>query len=288
MHDTIPAFIITLTGAGYSTRTVAKYVNNLGLLNREVDLLLVTATDVERFLAVRRHSHTADSRKGFLTAFRAYYRWAAEKHVLDFDPTRDIRGIRTHPIIARLAPDDEIQLSLIGASPRDTAMILLARLGCLRLSEITNLDIRDREGDVLRVFGKGDKWRLVPVNDDLALALDVRERELGYVGAYFPGLKGPHMHHVSVNKIIARVTGWNPHSLRHAGATAAYRATGDLRAVQELLGHASLATTERYLHNDIEHVRAAAAGTAFGSVVRSPHFPQRLGATVSRQFAAVA
>jgi len=62
------------------------------------------------------------------------------------------------------------------------------------------------------------------------------------------------MHRVAVERRIQRATGWNPHSLRHVGATAAYEATGDLRAVQEFLGHASLATTERYLHTSLAKI----------------------------------
>lgn len=62
--------------------------------------------------------------------------------------------------------------------------------------------------------------------------------------------------------MITRHLGVNPHSLRHAGATAAYRATRDLRAVQMLLGHSSLATTQRYLHPSLDDVRRAAAATA--------------------------
>ena len=73
--------------------------------------------------------------------------------------------------------------------------------------------------------------------------------------------RGPHMHPMSVNKIITRITGWNPHSLRHAGATAAYNETHDLRGVQEMLGHASLAVTERYLHLDDASRRRVAAAT---------------------------
>lgn len=85
-------------------------------------------------------------------------------------------------------------------------------------------------------------------------------------GRYFPGATNGHLHPQSVHKIIKRLTGWNPHSLRHAGATAAYRGTRNLRAVQEMLGHASLATTERYLHITSTERRDAALAT----VIQTP------------------
>lgn len=111
---------------------------------------------------------------------------------------------------------------------------------------------------------------MVPANDDLLDALFKLERTHGD-GYYFPGRYGGHMHPQSVNKIITRKTGWNPHSLRHAGATAAYLATGDLRAVQMLLGHSSIATTQRYLNIGIDSVRRVAAATVFTEPVHDPH-----------------
>lgn len=85
---------------------------------------------------------------------------------------------------------------------------------------------------------------------------------------YFPGRFGGALHPMSVNKIITRHTGWNPHSLRHAGATAAYNSTRDMRAVQLMLGHASLATTQRYLHVDEDGMHAAALGTSLQATPR--------------------
>jgi integrase len=163
-----------------------------------------------------------------------------------------------------VAPDDDLEAALTVATPSQRAMVLLARYGCLRLTELTTLHTRAREGERLRVIGKGDKERIVFANEPLLFALHALERAQG-PGYYFPGLNGPHMHPMSVNKIITRVTGWNPHSLRHAGATAAYNATGDLRGVQEMLGHASLATTQRYLHLDDAARRRVAEGTLMRS-----------------------
>lgn len=231
-----------------------------------VDLLGASATDLEDVLA-RRRQLAPETRKSHLASWRVFYRWAHRRGLRADDPTLEIASIRVPPRVPRVAPDDDVELALAGAAPRHRAMVLLARYACLRLTELTTLHTRDREGERLRIRGKGDRERVVYANEPLMFALHALERDQG-AGYYFPGLRGAHMHPMSVNKIITRVTGWNPHSLRHAGATAAYNATGDLRAVQEMLGHASLATTQRYLHLDDEAKRRVAAATE----IRSPGF----------------
>lgn len=241
------------------------------------DLLTVTEADLVAYLAARRHTHSPETRKSMRGSFRRFYRWAKKTGRIADDPTVELEPVRVPKKIARIADDHDLQAALIVADDQERAMILLARYGCLRLSEITTLHTRHRMGDLLIITGKGGKQRYVPANDDLLAVLLELERDQGH-GYYFPGRAGPHMHPTAVGRKITRRTGWNPHSLRHAGATAAYQATGDLRAVQELLGHSSLATTERYLHTGMDAIRRAAAGTVFLDTYRSPHAPARLAA----------
>ena len=224
-----------------------------------VELRTTTETELHEILADRRRL-AAETRKSMLASWRVFFAWAMRRGIRSTDPTLEVRSIRVPVRVPRIAPDDEIERAIEKASPRDRAMVMLARYAGLRLSEITRLHTDDREGDMLRVLGKGDKERIVGANEPLMFALHALERTQGR-GFYFPGLRDQHMHPMSVNKIITRVTGWNPHSLRHACATAAYNATRDLRGVQEMLGHASLATTQRYLHLDVEARRAIAAAT---------------------------
>lgn len=256
-------FQFHLLSADHSPSTARAYVGHLNRLQRVYpDLFAVTTADLEEYLGRRRTTHSAESRKSMRTAFSVFYQWALREHLVTENPAAALERIPIPRIMPRLASDDQVQLALIAANDQQRAMILLGRLACLRLTEITTLHMRHREGDVLRVTGKGEKQRLVPINDDLMPALLTLERQQGH-GYYFPGRFGGAMHPQSVNKIITRVTGTNPHSLRHAGATAAYRSTRNLRAVQELLGHASLATTERYLHTDLDDIRKAVQGAGF-------------------------
>jgi site-specific recombinase XerD len=239
--------------------TITLRMRHMHDLASMVDLLTATAEDLERVLATRR-GLAAETRKSQLASWRVFFGWAHKRGIRPDDPTLDLGSVRVPVRVPRVAADDDIAVAMIHATPMERAMIMLARYGALRLTELTTLHTDAREGDRLRIIGKGDKERIVYANEPLLFSLHALERENGR-GYYFPGRTGPHMHPMSVNKIITRVTGWNPHSLRHAAATAAYRATGDLRAVQDMLGHASLATTQRYLHLDDTARRRVAEGT---------------------------
>lgn len=265
------AYTNWMHSAGLAESTIALRIRHLDTFrSQHLNLYTVTGEDLQAYLAGFK-GKSAEYRKSVRSSLCKFYSWAHRTGRIDTDPSVWLDPISIPRLIPRLAPDDDIQVSLIGAPDSETAMILLGRLACLRLSELTTLHTRQRENDLLRVTGKGSKQRMVPINDDLMPVL-LRLEQINGGGYYFPGRTQPHMHPQSVNKIITRRTGWNPHSLRHAGATAAYRATKDLRAVQELLGHASLATTQRYLHVGLDEVRAAARGTSMVKVT-SPHYP---------------
>lgn len=224
-------------------------------------LLEATGEDCIRYIAARRRSNAAETRRAIRTCLRSFYRWAVKTKRLAEDPTEELPAVKIPRQVGRVAPDVDLQGALAAATLHEQAMVLLARDGCLRLSELTTLRSEHREDDVLRVRGKGEHVRIVPLTPALFEVLMRLERMQGE-GFYFPGRGTEHMHAQSVHKIIKRVTGWHPHALRHAGATAAFRASGDLRAVQELLGHASVATTQRYIHVGEEQVRRAALSGA--------------------------
>lgn len=265
-----------LLSSGRAQGTVARRLLYIEHLARHHDLLTVTTKDLEAILAKRRHTHAAETRKAMRSSYLVFYRWAHAQGLIPTDPAAALQPIHIPVTIPRLAPDDVLQYALITASLPETAMILLARFGCLRLTELSTLHMRHREHDALRITGKGERQRLIYLNSELLQVLLDLEREVGPDSYYFPGRWGGSMHPMSVGKIITRITGCNPHSLRHAGATAAYNATGNLRAVQDMLGHSSMATTQRYLHLDVEAKRAVAEGTLFLTRPVNPHDPDRI------------
>jgi site-specific recombinase XerD len=253
-----------LAAAGRAAGTIKLRTTHLTHLSRHYNLTTVTTGQLEQMLAARRDTHSAESRKSLRSSYRSFYRWADRTGNVTSNPAADLTPITVPVKVARVAADDVLQNALIVADQWQTAMIYLARFACLRLTELTTLHTSQRTNDELRIVGKGDKERVVYCNEDLMHALLTLERIQGR-GYYFPGRISGHMHSASVNKIMTRLTGCNPHSLRHAGATAAYKATGDLRSVQLMLGHSSMATTQRYLHPGVNELRAVAAGTAFVS-----------------------
>ena len=249
-----------LTAAGRSNGTIRQRIYHLELLLRESgDLTTVTEADLEAFLAARR-DQAPEYRKALRASFRVFYRWAARCGYVDHDPAAELIPVRIPRALPDPVADIAVHKALRGAPLRARAMILLGRLAGLRLSEIANLHTDDRMFDVLRVVGKGDKQRDVPVNAQLAAVLDELEATQG-PGYYFRGRFGGHMHKDAVGKIIRRRLGKKPHSLRHAAASSGYAKTHDIRAVQEFLGHASVVTTQRYTRVGLEDVRAVTDAT---------------------------
>ncbi|WP_170228547.1 tyrosine-type recombinase/integrase [Nesterenkonia populi] len=162
---------------------------------------------------------------------------------------------------ARPVADQLISEALNTASSRDALLIELMSFCGLRASETASLrfdQIETATGTkLLRITGKGDKTRRVPLPRTIAQKIALEDHERIFL---FPGYQSDHLRSASVSKIIRQTfpAGVTAHMLRHRFATRVYSQTGDLRAVQELLGHASLATTETYLGVDQEAVWQAA------------------------------
>lgn len=267
-----------LLARGRAAGTISHRLADIERLSLEFpNLYAVHLEDLEHVLArAMRAGRAPETRQSMRSSYRVFYDWAYRTGRMSYDPSWDLPTIHVPIKIARMAPDDVVQMALITATLEQKTMVLLGRLACLRLTELTTLQLRDRNADALIIHGKGGKERVVYAGEQLLDVLRERERELGGGTYYFPGRFGGHMHSQSVNKIITRVTGWNPHSLRHAGATAAFRATRDIRAVSEMLGHSNIAITQRYLHLDEDARRAAGQGTAFLTPAHSPHFPSTI------------
>lgn len=169
---------------------------------------------------------------------------------------------------AAVAADDESALSA-----RDRAIAEVLYGTGIRVSELCGIDVDDidRERRTIRVTGKGDKQRTVPfgvpaaeaISDWLAVRAEIATAAAG--AALFVGARGRRIDPRTVRAVIHRLTAQAgvpdlaPHGLRHSAATHVLEGGADLRAVQELLGHASLATTQRYTHVSIERLRATFA-----------------------------
>ncbi|WP_144793990.1 tyrosine-type recombinase/integrase [Kocuria palustris] len=191
-----------------------------------------------------------NTRKSARATIRRFYQWAHATQRRPDDPAALLLTIRIPPARPRPTPTMVLYAALERAeNDRERLMLLLASFGGLRRSEIAAVHADDLQADLLFVVGKGGRQRFLPIHPVLAPFLD-RLRARG--GWAFPGRFGGHCHPDYIGKRLSRLLGpgWTGHTLRHHFATAAYNSTRDLRAVQELLGHASVATTQIYVGVD--------------------------------------
>lgn len=191
---------------------------------------------------------TPQTRRSVAATVRGFYGWYERKlrktaARLKSNPTEAILPIKIPRALPRPVPHAVISRALTNDDPATRLAVALGAYAGLRRMEITALRAEHRVESCLLIKGKGSKERLVPIHPQLAPLLTL---EAGY---YFPGRTGGHCHPSVIQKKVRTALGspWHTHSLRHAFATAVYKHTHDLRAVQMLLGHASLTTTEIYL-----------------------------------------
>jgi len=206
-----------------------------------------------------------------LSALRSFYRYLVREAVIAADPTANLESHRLEarlPGVLSLA-EVEAMLSKPDLSTarglRDAALLELLYATGLRVSELTQLEVGDVNLKLgfVRCIGKGSRERIVPLGRKAIAAL---ERYLptrkGDPQALFPGRSGGKMTRVACWKIIKRYAALagvaarvSPHTLRHSFATHLLERGADLRAIQEMLGHADISTTEIYTHVSADHLR---------------------------------
>lgn len=273
-----------------SARTVEAYGRDLaaflgfltGHLGGAPDLRAlggVLARDVRAYLAHRRTEGLGDrSVMRALASIRSFYAWLERRCGIANAQIRLVRGPRLRATLPRPVSESGAVALIAEAAAgdgapwvaaRDAAIITLLYAAGLRISEALSLTGADRPlKDVLRVVGKGDKERIVPV---LPVARDAIERyaalcpfPLARTEPLFRAIRGGPLPARAVQQRIERLRrrlslpeSTTPHALRHAFATHLLANGGDLRAIQELLGHESLSTTQRYA--DVEAARVMEA-----------------------------
>lgn len=221
--------------------------------------------------AERARGRSARSLARGLSAVKSFYRWWSDREDFDATAILSVRAPRFQRKLPRPLDEDAArallaQVDLQSMEPwiaaRDTAVVTLL-YGCgLRISEALGLKGRDAPlPEMLRVTGKGAKTRLVPVLPVAAAAVEFYRRACPHPlppdGPLFRGARGGALHPALVQKAMraARMqlglpATATPHALRHSFATHLLNRGGDLRTIQELLGHARLSTTEAYTSID--------------------------------------
>jgi integrase/recombinase XerC len=275
-----------------AARTVELYALDLRKLTENaakagVELTRVQNAHIRRWVA---QMHGAGrSGRGIaliLSGWRGFYTWLGRQGLVDSNPVRDVRAPKApKPLPKALSVDDSVQLAAYEdgeADPwleaRDAAMVELL-YGCgLRVGELVGLDAAasaaargwiDLQAAEAHVLGKGGKRRTVPVGSKAVLALQrwlaVRGRPGGDAQpALFTGRHGTRLTAQAIWQRLKRrsllaglATPVHPHMLRHSFASHVLQSSGDLRAVQELLGHANITTTQVYTRLDFQHLAKA-------------------------------
>lgn len=260
-----------------SAHTAASYERDIAAL---VELAGATPLgrlqvhQIRRFIA-QLHARGLDGRSlaRALSAWRGFFKYLARDHGFGQNPCLGVRAPKAaRKLPQALSPDEAAHLMDVrgedALAVRDKAMLELFYSSGLRLAELTGLKAADVDFDdaTVRVTGKGSKTRIVPVGSHALAALRawLKERERiagGRASALFVNRSGVGL---SARAVQLRLKHWglklglggrvHPHVLRHSFASHVLQSSGDLRAVQEMLGHASISTTQVYTQLDFQHL----------------------------------
>lgn len=260
-----------------SPRTIAAYRDDLAQLASWIGAddsghwIALGPERVRGFVAAQhRNGQSPKTLARRLSSIRSFYRWLLRESVVKSNPADGIRAPKAPRKLPNVLDADEMGAFLSlpegdGIAARDRAMLELFYSSALRLSELIHLHWSDLDLDdgLVRVTGKGNKTRLVPVGRLAREALLVWRRQIPHAAGdpVFPGRGGAPISARAVQarmKLLAQRQGvWkrvHPHLLRHSCASHLLESSGNLRAVQEMLGHADIGTTQIYTHLDFGHL----------------------------------
>jgi len=264
---------------GLSALTCKSYERDIQLLLSladKTDLAQITNLHIRRFIAtLHGRGLSAKSIARLLSAWRGFYEYLIHHKGFTQNPATGLRAPKSAKTLPQaLSVDQAVNLVDIADDDllalRDHAIFELFYSSGLRLSELVNLDIDmlDFSEGTVTVTGKGNKTRIVPLGSHAATAIQqwMQQRALISIDtknskALFVTQQG---RRITARAVQYRMKTWSikqgvnvnvhPHMLRHSFATHVLQSSGDLRAVQEMLGHANISTTQVYTHLDFQHL----------------------------------
>lgn len=277
-------FKLHLKRRATSPHTVRAYLRDLAdfqsyLLSQNLTLGGATHAVLRGYLGSLATKLAPSSRARKLASIKALYRFLWREGLIAVNPAKNVKSPKLPKSLPKFLPVDEAFAVLDAPGSRtardirDRAILEVLYGGGLRISELCSLSLKDwdREGLLLRVFGKNSKERLCPIHRKAAAALEaylLRRHELQRIrdaqssAALFLNHRGGRLTPRSVARHLAEyarrcglVRTVSPHSLRHSFASHLLAGGADVRTIQELLGHASLSTTQRYTHVSWERLQ---------------------------------
>jgi integrase/recombinase XerC len=269
---------------GVSARTLEAYGKDLEhfenyCINHEIKIEKAEPGEVQGFIAdLSAEGIASVSVNRALSSIRGFYRWLVRFGKRGDNPAHNLRNLRSPKTLPAFLWEEEMasfavlpETAGILWPERDKALILCMYSGGLRISELVelSLDRLEKDSGEARVIGKGNKERYVFFSDqakealkDYLLERKARIKEEKPTKRVFINRKGGPISVPGVRWIISRYAGLSgiqknihPHSLRHSFATHLVNSGCDVRVVQELLGHVSISTTQRYTHVDVERLK---------------------------------
>ena len=250
----INAFLAWLMAGGAAQGSLRVRRCHLQTLARRGSLARMTEVDCIALLN-ERLDLAPESRRGMVSAWRGFYKWAVPRGYAISDPTQHLAAVRVPMGLPRPIPEEALTQALEDADAETRLMLMLGAYAGLRRSEIARVHSDHVEGRWLRVKGKGNKVRRIPIHPKLATEM----RMLRGYAFPSPVREGRPVTADYISDRLSKVLPppYTPHSLRHRFATLAYHGTHNLRGVQELLGHAKPETTARYTLIDDDELTAA-------------------------------
>lgn len=260
-----------------SPLTCKSYARDIRILlkHQQKDPLNQLQSHHIRHFIAQLHSHGLSGRSlaRILSAWRGFYSYLIRSHSFTLNPCIGIHAPKSPKILPRtLSPDETTQLLTFPTddllNSRDRAMFELFYSSGLRLAELAKLEPIDVNfsDDTVRINGKGDKTRIVPVGSKAVAALQawIKRRDklilpgekALFLSRHGKAISARTISHRLKNRAIQQgiTSNVHPHMLRHSFASHLLQSSGDLRAVQDMLGHANISTTQVYTHLDFQHL----------------------------------
>ncbi len=252
-----------------SVHTHDAYLNDLSQFQAyfpNAEISSINHRHIRQFLAHLKKDHQTSSMARKLSAIRSFLRWCVQESHLETSPADLIDNPKLPKPLPKSLSVDEAFALCEPDDIRDKALIELLYATGIRISELVSLKIKqvDLSAQIVRVMGKGQKERLVPFHDQCKEALEKLIRTLPNTEPESPVFRGSRGKQIDV-RVVRRMVGdygkkagitgsMHPHRFRHAFATHLLESGADLRAIQEMLGHASISTTQRYTQVNLDYL----------------------------------